>query len=343
MKNVLKHCKSCGRDFVKESDFLEMTSRWRLCEDGHLWFNCKCHSTLVIMKGKFDWYSPDLMMKGQAKSLFNQLPDLGKLPHIPTSVMKLQQKIQDENSSSIELARLAKKDPLIATRILQVSNNLRGGGQSKIESLAHAISYMGVNTLNDIVLAASIKGMSFKTAKFDSDEFWFQSFLTGKIVEMLAKEFNEGVLADEAYLAGTLCNLGKVVGAICFPEKSDQIAKRMENPETVGPWAQIERATGAYDHGILGEIGSCFWGLPEYIMEVNREHHSPVRKNKKKPDLLELVQLGNQLSHWVLLRPNRIDEDQLGHLLPVFQLSERRLEELAGEFRKLVNGDHISA
>ena len=336
MSKPLKKCAHCSRQYMQESDFLVDTNRWRVCDDGHLWFNCGCGSTLVIPKGKFDWYSPDMTMGADAKALFNRLPQMGDMPHIPTTVMELQQLLSDPNVSAGKLASTAKKDPLLAGNLLTIANNLKSSTGNRIESLEHAISYVGMNTLKDLAVTAALRSFKFETSSFNSEKFWDHAFLTGRIAEHLAKEFCKGyIIPDEAYLAGTLCNIGKVVMAISFPEMADSIAKDLANPKNTGPWRDIEKKNKAYDHRTLGEIGCTLWGLPPYVVEVNQSHHSPPESSKDGPVMDDIVGLANQLAHWINLEPHRMDDDLTEAYCRKFGIPKPKLEEIADQLMSL--------
>ena len=336
--NQTKKCNTCGRQYLTEGDYLKGTSRWRLCERGNLWFNCNCNSTIMIKKGKFPWYSPDMFMSEDAKSVFNILPAVQELPHLPTSVMELQQMIKDENVSSSELARVSKKDPLIAANILKIANNLKASdGSAAIKSLEHGISYIGLNQMADIILTASVKAFPFKTSIFTSDPFWDESFLTGKIAEMVAKQYTPHLVPDEVYLAGALANVGKVVLAICFPELADAIETDTRDPNKLYSWRKGEEIHNAYDHSILGEIAASIWGLPEYIMSTVANHHTPPDESLtlENTNILDVVRLANQLSHWVLLEPNKIDQKLLESSAKIFGLDQKGLEGVADSLMEL--------
>ena len=332
-----KICNTCGREFWTEQDFLKETTRWRMCERGNLWFNCGCNSTNMIIKGKFPWYSPDMFMSGEAKSVFNTLPSLQDLPHLPTSVMELQQLILDDKVSSGQLAEVSKKDPLIATNILKIANNLKTGSSNAIESLEHAISFIGLNSLSDIILTASIKAFPFKTSVFQSEAFWDASFQTGRIAEQLSRRFAPNLVHDEVYLAGALCNVGKVVLAICFPNDADKIETDSRDPKKLTSWRKGENNHKTQNHCILGEIASSFWGLPEYIMNAAAYHHKVPETSGKKPDpdITDIVRLANQLSHWIQLEPNKIEQELLVASAQTFGLTEADLDKVADDLMTL--------
>ncbi|NRA44808.1 MAG: hypothetical protein HRU09_07625 [Oligoflexales bacterium] len=85
-----KVCGNCKKEYVSSEDFLECTSNWRLSEDGRLWFNCDCGSTMCLPKGGYPWYSPSLKLSAEAKSIFNQIPKLETLPNIPSTIIEIQ-------------------------------------------------------------------------------------------------------------------------------------------------------------------------------------------------------------------------------------------------------------
>ena len=332
MASPQKTCNTCGREYTTESDFLTNTTRWRMCERGNLWFNCNCNSTIMIIKGKFDWYSPDKFMSKSAASVFNTLPALQHLPHLPTAVMELQTLIKDENTDSSQLAQISKRDPLIASNILKIANNLKASSGQAIESLEHAISYIGLNTMADIVLTASISAFPFETTIFKSDDFWEEAFLTGRIAENLARKFAPHIIPDEAYLSGALCNVGKVIMAICFPKQADRIVRDSQDVKILTSWVQGEKAHKTQDHTILGEIAATFWGLPEYVMSCAAHHHSTTEKSPNDPiEMEDITRLANQLTHWVMLAPNRIQEEVLEKSFKQFGMNRSDGEALADQ------------
>jgi HD-like signal output (HDOD) protein len=330
----LKVCKTCSRVFENPDDFLKNTKRWRICSRGHLWFNCACESTNMIKKGKFPWYSPDKVMSAEASSVFNQLASLKNLPHLPTHVMLLQQLLQDENTTSNQLAEVTKKAPLLAGKVLDMANQRGQVPGTRIESLAHAITYIGRSAMRDIVTVAGVQGFEFPTAVMDREKFWEDCFVVGRIAEALAARFPCHLLPDETYVAGTLCNIGKLVLAICDPEKADQITKDCQNVKVLGNWQQAEKRHDYPQHTVLGEIAIVLWGLPEYILDTTLYHHTaPGPKPSGAPVKgRNIIALANQIGHWVQLRPTEIDEEYVEQLCEYFGVSKAEVESLADEF-----------
>ena len=306
---VGKKCQTCGREFHTESDVLTHGNRWRICDRGFLWFNCECQSTLMIPKGRYDWFTPEIILRPEARSVFNSLPALKSLPNIPAVVMELQQLVQNDNVTSKQLATVAKREPMIASNILKMANNFKITDRTKrIESLEHAISYVGLKAMHDIIITASVQSFATKCVVFKVDNFWNEALLSGRIAEHLAREFNKMILPDEAYLAGCLCNVGKIVLSICFPEIADSIAREENDPTILRPWVNGEAKHNAPSHRILGEIGSSFWGMPDFVAEAANSHHKmPKPGGPDDLTLGEIAGFANQLTHWLSLDAVKLD------------------------------------
>lgn len=328
-----KICGACHRVFKEEGDFLTNTSQWRVCTAENLWFNCSCGSTLMLPKGKFPWYSPTLGMSDEAASIFNRIAASKQLPHIPSAVLELQKMLLSPEVEVLDLARSLKKEPLIAGEVLKVASNLRKIRQSANqtqgnESLEYAIAFIGRKSLSNLVSAASIKNFGLKTVHFNQELFWQQAFQTAALAELLATQYSQKVEKDKAYLAGSLCNIGKIVSALYYPEKTDQLQLRVNDVETLSSWPAAEKALGVADHCTLGEIGVAFWGLAPFIGDVVKYHHGPPEGNHEDAELCHIVCLANNLMHWLNLEPHRIEEEQLAAELGYFGMSHAQAEEL---------------
>ncbi|MFK7826530.1 MAG: HDOD domain-containing protein [Oligoflexales bacterium] len=337
-----KVCGSCSRAFRGEEDFLKNTNQWRLCSGGNLWFNCDCGSTLMLPSGKFPWYSPDMVMGEEASSIFNKMSQKGQLPHIPSAVMELQQLLADEEVDSIQLGKAVKKDPFIAAEVMRVCENMRkirGEGTKKEDpSMEYAITFIGRKQLASLVMVASMKKFRFKTELFDNKKFWDDAFVTAAISEFLWVKVFSQAGKDRAYLAGCLCNIGKIVSAIGFPEKLDRVWKEIYDPQTQDTWSHIEDRSGLSNHCILGEIGAAFWGFPAYVVEAIKNHHLPLPDdNLKEPSLIHIVCLANMLTHWINLEPHRFDEERMYEECKYLDINNTQVEEIVTEVSKLLS------
>ncbi len=336
-----KKCGSCGRVFATDAEFLKETSRWRMCNRGNLYFSCSCDSTLVLPNGKFTWFSRTKLMSPEANSLFNQLQKRTQLPYIPHYVFEVQSELANAHASSARLAELIAQDPLLQKETLRIANLVNTNSDSTIESLEHAITFIGHKTLSEIVLIAGIKTFSLKTYSYSAHVFWEESFLTGLIAESLALRFASHIIPHNAFLGGTLANIGKFVGAFYLPKEIDQIHNSLlESTRTKYTWQDAEQKYNAPSHCLLGEIAVAIWGLPPFVSECVTFHHLPDTamplSESESLRLVEIAAIANQLSHLLLGRPYRCEKKIIDEASKKIRKSpplESLLDEFAG-FKK---------
>ena len=346
-------CRCCHRQFRTEADFLTGTSRFRICDQGFLWFECSCRSCLSLEPGQFDWFDPASRLSRKAAKVFEKIDATHNVPLIPTAVAKLQALIADQETSSTELEATLKSAPDLSLRVLALANDLRVGS-GEITSLGHALSYIGRRSLNDILLTVSLQKMTFQTEDFSHDEFWRHAYLAANIAEKIALRCEDKDHKDQAFIAASLCNVGKIVAAICTPEVTDAVHRATNDVNTLANWVQAELRNQAFSHTTLGEIAAALWGLPDYVSRCVGHHHDLYElvgpppnsqellgdladqsdAGKSQPiDLLPVVALANQMAHWISLEPHRIQEDILHSYRHQLGLSERELETFAFDIK----------
>ena len=318
-KKALKTCNTCQRQFLTPEDFLSNTSRWRICDEGHLWFNCSCRSTGIILKGKFAWYDPTHQLSTEAQSVFNLIGRDTQLPRLPNYVMELQRLIENPKATTQQMAELIKYDGLLAASVLRVANNQKDNEGQQIRSLSHAIAFIGVDSLRDMVIIAAVGRFELKTKVFSGKKFWEKAFLTGRIAEYLVKQYPLNQLPDQAFLAGSTCNIGKIVQAIISPKTADLYVLQMQDTKIKGSWSAAEAHYKGYNHTVLGEIGAAFWGFPDEMLDAIARHHDTSLAFEEDIELWEVAAFANQLAHVIMLDTQEIDQD-------VFKQGRRRLK-----------------
>ncbi|MBC7661319.1 MAG: HDOD domain-containing protein [Chitinophagaceae bacterium] len=324
---ALKTCNTCNRKFMTPDEFLSNTSRWRICDQGHLWFNCSCHSTGIIIKGKFDWYNPAHSLSAPAQSIFNRISRETELPRLPNYVMQLQKMLEDPASSTEKMAEVIKHDLLLATTVLRIANNQKTRDGQQIHSLSHAIAFIGIESLRDMVIVAAVSRFELKTKVFSAKTFWNNSFLTGRIAEYLVNHLQLTFSLEQVFMAGSTCNIGKIVQAIIDPKIADLYTMEMEDLSLLGDWSAAEKRNKGYDHSVLGEIGAAFWGFPEELLDSIAMHHvSPLLAKTKAISLWEVTGFANQLCHWVTLDAHQVNQELFQHYLRRFYVNEAMLD-----------------
>lgn len=332
-----KVCKSCNKSFASEADYLEGAERWRKCASGHLWFNCSCGSTLVLLKGTFEGFSEKNHMSSEAFDYFTRLSNKESIPHLPTHIYEIQQVILDPKSSSQKIAQALKKEPVLASQVLISANNARFCSDQKIQSIEHAVTFVGRGEVSELVSLAAIQSLKPTTKRFNIDAFWAEALFLGKLSEYLRSKLAPDLEEDFVYLAAVLTNIGKLVLALCRPDDLDKVYDSVNDPNSPKNWVEAENAVRVMNHCVLGEVGACFWGLPDFVIDACRWHHTWKDNvdERKPPTVLDIITLANQLAHWVNLEPHRIDRNVESKIFKKFFLTDSKIDNLLSSFSSM--------
>lgn len=300
--------------YLKDEDFFEGTTRWRRCSGGHLWFNCACGSTLVMLKAKQDMLRPARFMSPEAANLFNRYDFNGSLPNFPSPLFELQKELEDPKVSIPAIAKTLRKMPFLAADLLAVASGATRGRGEPIRSIEHALVYVGRKALANLLMASALVKLSKSWAEkavpgVSLSSFWRESFVAAALAESLVRHFKSPLPEDEVYLAACLINIGKLVGLICVPEITAKVLA-IKNPDgSAKPYREAEMEVGAPSHVTLGEIGGVLWGMPVFVLESIAHHHDEPRiggpKRSSLPSIPKLAAFANQLMHLLLQQPQR--------------------------------------
>lgn len=217
--------------------------------------------------------------------------DLVALPTLPLVASQLLEAIADPETRSEEVARIVALDPALTGRTLKLANSDFYGFPRKVGSVDLAVVVLGANTVRDLVLSAAV----FQTMGAGGSELtalWNHAMACGVAARVLADRTGYR-LAGEAYAAGVLHDIGKVVLRQSYPDRFEAIvALAREQRLSV---AEAERGVLGSDHAEVGGWLAERWGLPADLVEAIACHHRPERA-VVNPELVTLVHLANSLA-----------------------------------------------
>lgn len=199
------------------------------------------------------------------------------LPRVATEVMTL---ARSSNASAAQLAALVHKDPSLAARLLRVANSVAYSTAVPIVSLQQAITRMGIGTLTDLTMAASVKGLVFKVPTFEDHlhGLWRCSLATAAFAKEIARSRRANV--ETAFLCGLLYGIGRPM--VLQMAVEDVKAKYLEiNSPTVR--AQILNAENVLQID-AGVFVAERWKLPPAVMASIRFHESPADAGEQQID-----------------------------------------------------------
>jgi HD-like signal output (HDOD) protein len=229
------------------------------------------------------------------KQLVSQM---SHVPSLPSAYAEITTILQDERADLGDVARVVERDLGMTAEILKLVNSAFFGLRREIVSVAEAVRFLGLDTIKSLVLSlhafAQFNGAAH--GRFSLDALWAHSLATAiqarRLVEAEAADLK---LRDEAFVAGLLHDIGKVVLASNFTEQYDAI--ELSTPAEAGGLVEVERAAFGTDHAGVGGYLLGLWGLPVTVVEAIALHHEPRRATTRDFSPLAAVHLADLIEH----------------------------------------------
>jgi putative nucleotidyltransferase with HDIG domain len=226
-------------------------------------------------------------------SLRKHIGGVEQLPSVPNLYLELADAMDRPDASNLKIARIIEKDGPMAAKTLQVVNSACFGMLRQITSLDNAVAYLGMDLIKDLSLAvyifAALEGKVTRSGfSFDAEQQ--HSLLVARVAKRLISGSRH---AQNAFTAALLHDIGKLVLAVCIPEK---FAKIIAECKTSGrPSHEIEAEMLGVTHAEAGAYLLALWGLPGPIVEAVAYHHNPSAALERTFDIPTAVSLANSL------------------------------------------------
>lgn len=217
------------------------------------------------------------------------------LPPMPSVVARVLALLSEADCDLNALTEALSHDPALLARVIKVSNSSLYGGYQKIGSINQAIVRLGMRTTRSVVVAASTRALF----PLDSSRkgllgrsLWEHSVQSALASRRVA-EFTRRADPDEAFAAGMLHDIGKVIILLNLPEEYSEVHQRLlqSAPESI----VVERERLGFDHCLVGDRLLANWAMPDNLRAVARWHHEPEQAGDLAP-LVQVVACGALLS-----------------------------------------------
>jgi putative nucleotidyltransferase with HDIG domain len=198
------------------------------------------------------------------------------LPSLPRLYLELTRELQSAEPSIAKVTEIVSRDLGLTSKLLQLVNSSFFGLPQPISDVGKAINLLGMDMLKAIALASGVASQ-FKTVRIPGssmEALWIHSFNTGALArELCQAEALEPAAANDAYMAGLLHDIGKLILAGYLPDEFKQ-AHYVADARRLPLWA-AEKAILGVSHAELGGYLLGLWGLPESVIKAVAYHHRP--------------------------------------------------------------------
>jgi len=195
------------------------------------------------------------------------------IPSPPQIITRLLAMISEDRCSANELGELILKDPSLTARILKVANSPFYQFSNKIETVSHAISLLGQETIRMICVSESFlaifpmnRGRLHQLFQQHNDH----SLLTGIVARSLITYLSPGIESEKAFIAGLLHDIGK---PILWYNYTKKISEYEQVCRTGLSELEAERMVFGYDHLTVGKWLADEWTLGKELTDAISGHH----------------------------------------------------------------------
>jgi HD-like signal output (HDOD) protein len=241
--------------------------------------------------------------------------DVPMLPEVAGKVLNL---ANDPESDASQMANLIQSDQAMAANILHIANSPAYAPVGNITSLQQAVSRLGLRTLADVAIAASVNSKMFNAPGFEAriKTLWGDALLTALWSKEIAQSTK--IKVDAAFLCGLLHSIGRPMLLQWLADEFPSLSREETLAVEESLYIQANRAVAKA------------WGLPEMVLQGISEYLGDVTA---LPDIARVVRAGILMTAW----SKRPDDDpasneEHGAVLATFNLTESSLNDLKMKF-----------
>ncbi len=262
------------------------------------------------------------------KPLRALVSSIDTLPSLPSLYRQIMEELESEDPSVKKVGEIIARDVGMTAKILQLVNSAFFGLTRHVSSPEQAVVLLGLNTIKTLVISTQIfsdfqeKGVPAERL----DQLWTHSLNTAVCARTVAQKAGaDSIIVDDAFMAGMLHDVGKLILFQAWPDKADAVLQRSE--ETGDPVWKSEEAVIGTTHGELGGYLLGVWGLPDNIVEAVAFHHFPERCPHREFSALTAVHAADLLDYAIHggpphQGPNLVDTAYLQQLQCLGRLKE---------------------
>ena len=235
----------------------------------------------------------NLLTDENLRRLVSQLPTVPSLPLLYTELID---ELGKTEPSTKKVGEIVKKDIGMTVKMLQIVNSAFFGLRRRISDSKEAVDFLGLDTISSLTLGLGVISQ-FETQASGAffAEVWAHSIAVGVMANKIAAGENRE-MANDAFTAGLLHDIGKVVLAVNLPQQFklvEEIVQR-DNVSRAEAEKQIFEAT----HSEVGAYLLGLWGLPSQVVQAVAFQNAPGEAKTDSFTAMTAVHAANAIQHF---------------------------------------------
>mgnify|MGYP000205163583 CR=1 FL=1 len=231
-----------------------------------------------------------------------------KLLSLPAVVEKINNLLEDPNSTTADISHYISQDPVLTARILKLVNSPFYNFPSEIDTISMAVTILGTRQLRDLVFVTTVVSQftPHDDVQFDLEAFWCHSITTGLAARVIAID-QKNLNSERLFICGLLHDIGKMIMALLLPQEVITLNKANLNKEI--NIYDAESQIFGYSHGEWATALLESWHFPTSISEPIQYHHNPEECSEFKADCA-VIHIANVIANNIQA-PISKDDDTL--------------------------------
>jgi putative nucleotidyltransferase with HDIG domain len=238
--------------------------------------------------------------------------DISGIVTLPDVYLRINQLVEDPNSTSSDIAKAANQDAAFTARLLKLANSAHYGFPTSVDTVAKAVTVIGTAQVRNLALslsvAASFEGLPNNLVSMRN--FWKHSLLCALAARHLGKLAGR-CDAESLFTAGLLHDIGELIIFNRLPDKSHEVLLAVLDSQQEITVPEAETGILGFDHAEVGSALAKNWRLPVLLQECIAFHHTPARA-EKHPREVTLIHIANTLAQ--LAEIDSLDLDDAPHI-----------------------------
>jgi HD-like signal output (HDOD) protein len=253
----------------------------------------------------------DMLNDTHLKEVIGRLKTVPSLPALYSAVTEA---LRSPETPISKIGDLIAQDMGMCAKVLQLANSAFFGLSCHISSPQQAVSLIGIENLKALVLSVQVFSDLGGPLTQNLGFLWGHSMTTASFAKAIARvQRSSRAVMDDAFTAGLLHDVGRLVLACAFGVEYQQVLKRTEDPGVL--LAQCEGDAFGCTHNGVGAYLLGLWGLTDSIVEAVASHHEPARAQPASFSPLIAVHAADYYDNRLQVHPPSDETSVLDELL----------------------------
>lgn len=246
------------------------------------------------------------------KRIARFLTGLNTIPSLNSLHREVIEQLETPETSAAHIGDIIARDAGMSSKILQLVNSAFFGLRHVVADPAHATVLLGLDMVHVLVLSIRIfdQFTQENLGAISVPRLWEHCVAVARLAKQIATiEQTSETLADHAFLAGLLHDVGKMVLSQYRPS-GYEFASRLTERHNLTASQLEERIFGA-NHAEVCAYLMGLWGFTEPVINAIQLHHTPSHSPELEFSPLTAVHSANVLINTLMPDPSGLSNAEL--------------------------------